>query len=291
MLLYVAGRGKLLGWTPPDMFLQIAPAVLWPTVAGIVLLAIGLITVWGQLTFHAGKLAAVGPAFVAAGLAAFGVEHFVAARAIMLAVPSWMPGRLFWTYFVGIALLAAALSLALQRFVRLTATLLGTMFLLFVLLIHLRNVVSRPEQLFWVVLLRDLAFGGGAWALAGGRLAVFGRCWIAAAALFFAVVYFLHPEIAPGVPLVKLTPAWVPLHLLWGYPMGAALLLTGIAVLVNRYSRKAATVLAIMVTLSVALIYIPIMVLTPTVEAMNYVADTLLFAGTIWLLAQASPVN
>jgi len=273
------------------MFPQITPAVLWPTVAGIVFLAIGLITVRGQLSFRAGIVAAVGPALVAAALAAFAVEHFVLARGIMLVIPSWMPGRLFCTYFVGIALLAAALSLALQRCVRLTATLLGTMFLLFVLLIHLRNAVSRPEQLLWVVLLRDLAFSGGAWALAGGRLAIFGRWWIVAAVLFFAAVYFLHPEIAPGVPLVKLTPAWVPLHLFLGYPMGAALLLAGLAALVNRQSRLAATVLAIMVTLSVVLIYIPIMVLTPTVEAMNYVADTLLFAGTIWLLAESSPAN
>jgi uncharacterized membrane protein len=228
---------------------------------------------------------------VASALAAFGMEHFVLARSIMLAVPPWMPAKLFWTYFVGIALLAAALSLALRRYVRLTATLLGTMFLLFVLLIHLPNAVRRPEQLFWVILFRDLSFGGGAWALAGGRLAIFGRWWIVAAVLFFAVVYFLHPEVAPGVPLVKLTPAWVPLHLFWGYPMGAALLLAGVTVLVNRRSRLAATVLAIMVTLSVVLVYIPIMVLTPTVEAMNYIFDTLLFAGTIWLLAQSSPSN
>lgn len=263
---------------------MVAPAVLWPTAAGIVFLAIRPITGRRQLL-------AVGPAFVASALAAFGMEHFVAARSIMPAVPSWMPGRLFWIYFVGIALLAAALSLALQRCVRLTATLLGTMFLLFVLLIHLRNAVIRPELLLWVVLVRDLAFGGGAWALAGGRLALFGRWWMVAAVLFFGVVYFLHPEIAPGVPLVKLTPAWVPLHLLWGYPMGAALLLAGLAALVNRHSRLAATVLAITVTLSVVLIYIPIMALGPTLEAMNYVFDTLLFAGTIWLLAQSSPAN
>jgi hypothetical protein len=31
------------------------------------------------------------------------------------------------------------------------------------------------------------------------------------------------------------------------------------------------------------------MVLAQRVEAMNYVADTLLFAGTIGMLAQASP--
>jgi uncharacterized membrane protein len=259
------------------------PAVLWPTLAGIVFLAVGLITGRKQ------RLAALGPAFVAAALAAFGMEHLVASRSIMQVVPSWMPGKLFWTYFVGIALLAAAASFALKFYVRLAATLVGIMFLSFVLLLHLPNAVANPDRQFWAIFFRDLSFGGGAWALAGGRLSVVGRYWIAAGALFFGVVYVLHPEIAPGVPLPKLTPAWVPLRLFWGYLMGALLLLAGVAVLANRRARLAATWLAIAVTLSVLLLYIPLMALAPTVEAMNYVFDTLLFAGTIWLLAQASP--
>jgi len=263
--------------------------VLWPSLAGIVFLVIGVTTARKRLSFSPGKLIAVGPAFVASALAVFGAEHLVAARSIMQIVPSWMPGHLFWTYFVGIALLAAAASLALMRHVRLATTLLGVMFFLFVLLIHLPKVVGNPEQrLTWTVLLRDLAFAGGAWALAGGRAAVIGRIWIAVAAIFFGVEYLLHPDIAPGVPLPKLTPAWVPLRLLWGYLMGALLLLAGVAGLVNRRARLAATWLAIALTLSVLLLYLPLMALGPTVEALNYVADTLLFAGTIWLLAETS---
>ncbi len=254
---------------------MMSPQVLWPTVAGTVLLAIGLAVARKP-----------GPACFAGALAAFGMEHLVLTQGIMQVIPAWIPWHLFWTYFVAVALLAAALSLALQRYVRLTATLLGTMFFLFVLLIHLPNVLASPKQsLLWVVLLRDLSFGGGAWVLAGGRLSVIGRLWIAAAALFFAAQYFLHPEIAPGVPLRKLTPDWVPLRLLWGYLMAALLLLTGAAALVNRHVRRAATWLAIAVTLSVLLIYIPLMAAAPTLEAMNYVFDTLLFAGAIWLLA------
>jgi hypothetical protein len=42
------------------------------------------------------------------------------------------------------------------------------MFLLFVLLIHVPGVVAHPrDRIFWIVMLRDLAFAGGALALTG----------------------------------------------------------------------------------------------------------------------------
>jgi hypothetical protein len=41
--------------------------------------------------------------FFAVPLAVFGAEHFASAKSIMLLVPSWIPGPLFWTYFVGVA--------------------------------------------------------------------------------------------------------------------------------------------------------------------------------------------
>ena len=265
---------------------MLSAAVLWPTLAGFVFLAIGFVTTQGRLSFHSLKRAALAPAFVAAGLGAFGMEHLVATRSIMQVVPAWMPARLFLTCFVGFALLAAALSLAMKKYVRWAALLLGVMFLLFVLLIHLPNVVGNPKQrLMWVILLRDLSFAGGAWVLAGGRFAMIGRFPVAIATFFFAVVYFLHPGIAPGVPLPKLTPAWVPLRLSWGYVIGALSLYFSVAVFFNRGARLAASCLAIAVTLSVLLIYIPLMALSPAVESMNYVFDTLLFAGTVWLLA------
>ena len=40
-------------------------------------------------------------------------------------VPSWMPAHVFWAYFVGCALFAAATSLTLKKFVRLASSLLG----------------------------------------------------------------------------------------------------------------------------------------------------------------------
>jgi len=83
------------------------PSIFWLWFAGSIFLLAGLFAVRKELTLSHGldKLAVLGPVFVAAPLALFGAEHFVAARFIVQAVPAWMPWRMFWVYFVGAALL------------------------------------------------------------------------------------------------------------------------------------------------------------------------------------------
>ena len=76
-----------------------------------------------------------------------------------------------------------------------------------------------------------------------------GRLCIAIPVIFFGVEYFLHPTFAPGVPLAKLTPAWVPVPRFWAYLTGALLLVAGAGILVNKRSRMAAT------SVGVAMIY------------------------------------
>src|SRR5271165_1668918 len=80
--------------------------------AGFAALIAGLILVRArfQAASGAGKAIALGPVFEAVALAVFAAEHFTAARDLMPIVPRWLPGALFWTYFVGAALLAAAIS-------------------------------------------------------------------------------------------------------------------------------------------------------------------------------------
>ncbi len=220
-------------------------------------------------------------------------------------VPSWIPAHLFWAYFVGCVLLAAATSLTVRRFVRLSSTLLGLMFFLFVCMIHIPNALAHPKDRFaWAVVLRDLSFAGGAWALAGLHalstqqskwMILFGRFVVAIAAIFFAVEHFLHPEFAPGVPLAKMTPAWIPFPNVWGYLAGAILLAAGISLALNKQSRTAAASIGALMTFLTAIPYLLILILsygrsTPEItEAINYVADTLLFAGAALVLASALP--
>ena len=103
----------------------------------------------GPWTSGSELLALCGAALVLAGvtklgrilfavpLLVFGVQHFLYARFIATLVPAWIPGRLFWAYFIGVAFVAAALSIATQTAARLSAILLGT---------HVFSVGAHPPS-------------------------------------------------------------------------------------------------------------------------------------------------
>jgi uncharacterized membrane protein len=213
-------------------------------------------------------------------------------------VPQWLPGPLFWTYFVGAALLAASVSFIAWRQVRWSASLLALLFLIIVATIDLPNLpMHARERLFWTLTVRELAFAGGAMVLAGCMwprreaagvaLARIGRGIVAATLVFYAFQHFLFPRHAPGVPLEKMTPEWVPAPAILAYLAGAGLLLGGIGLLIRPAIRMAAAAAGLMLLLLTVFLYVPIMVLEAhsslAVEGINYVGDTLLFAGTVLL--------
>jgi len=273
--------------------------VFWPSFAGVAFLILGLVAVRRRFAAAAGldKLIVLGTVFVAAPLATFGAEHLTSTRAISQGVPSWMPAHLFWTYFVAFALLAAALSLDLMRYVRWSAPLLAAMFFVFVLTIHLPNVVAQPHnRILWAVMLRDTSFGAGALALAQSTrhskaLLLVARTLFAVALIFFGVEHFLHPQNAPGVPLPKLMPAWVPAPYVWASFVGTILVVAGAALLINRWSRVSAAFVGLTMTVLTVVLYMPILCMdrgpAQLIVGVNYVADTLLFGGAALLMAMA----
>jgi hypothetical protein len=110
----------------------------------------------------------VGRFLFAVPLVVFGVQHFLYARFVATLVPSWIPWHLFWAYFVGVAFIAAAVSIGTQIKASLSATWLGIMFLLWVLILHLPRVVAAPHNGDeWTSAFVTLVMSGGAFLLAG----------------------------------------------------------------------------------------------------------------------------
>jgi uncharacterized membrane protein len=287
-------------------FLEISRTSVSMCSAGVLLF---LVALWAAKTdiARAGgldKIVALSNLCFAIPLAVFGAEHLSGATFIKLGVPSYMPWPLFWAYFVGFALLSASLSIATKIQVRWSGLLFGIMMLLFVAMVHIPRVLASPKDRFaWVIVVREMSFAGGAWILAAntmgkqnkGKLMNVGRVLIAIAALFFGVEHVLHPAACPGVPLEKLTPAWIPGRLLIGYLTGAFLLVAGASFLLDKKTRIAATYLGTWIVLLVLFVYGPILIAQMSdpstavkVEGINYFADTLLFAGAILALASAT---
>jgi uncharacterized membrane protein len=293
---------------PALLFLEISRTAASMCTAGIALLVIGTLAAKNDIAQARGldKVVALSNLFFALPLAVFGAEHFSAARGIMQGVPKFMPWPLFWTYFVGVGLVAASLSIATKIQVRWSGLLFGIMMFLFVAMMDLPGTLADPHNRFnWTLMLREMAFGGGGWMLAGSAMATrdgqgnklitVGRIVVSIAAIFYGVEHFLHPVNVPGVPLEKLMFLWIPGRLLISYLTGAILLVAGISILLNKKARMSATYLGTWIVLLVLFVYGPILIASladPStevkVEGINYFADTLLFAGAILALASAT---
>ncbi len=283
----------------------IRPVVFWPYFLGTVVFVAGTLALIRERQNQARGMERVtmfGPLFYAVPMGVFAGDHFVFRSQISQIVPAWMPWHLFWVYFVGTALLAGALGLITKKFRRLAAACFGIMLFCFVLMMHIPNLIATPGDRFALaVLLRDLSFSCGALVFAIGQndpvatrqsgilLAVL-RWAMAAAAIAFGIEHFLHPNFVPVVPLRRPLPVWIPAHMALSFTTGTILILAGIALALNLRARTVATALGTFTFAIVLLIYVPILISSPSDnDALNYVADTLLYSGSALLLARGLP--
>ncbi|MGE5413985.1 MAG: hypothetical protein ACM3NW_07415, partial [Syntrophomonadaceae bacterium] len=213
-----------------------------------------------------------------------------------------IPWHTFWAYFVGVCLIAAGLILVTGIQTRLAASLLGLTFFLFVVLMDFPAWLQDPKDRFSAALmLRELAFSGGGLALAGSLapqerargthpLATIARYFIAIAVLFYSLQQFLHGNYVPAIPLNRLTPEWIPGHAVWTYLAAAVYAPAGALLLIGRKTRAPASWLGLSVLVIELGVYVPIAVAErASLTGINFMADTLMFCGTLLLLAGAMP--
>jgi uncharacterized membrane protein len=109
----------------------------------------------------------VGYVLFGASLVVFGIQHLMYGPFVATLIPAWIPARLFWAYFVGAAFVAAALAISTHIQARLAAILLGVMFLLWFLILHLPRVFAAPHNgNEWTSAFVALAMSGAAFLLA-----------------------------------------------------------------------------------------------------------------------------
>src|SRR3569832_700238 len=189
---------------PPilGVFFDLPGAAFWMSAAGLAVLVIGLFAAKNDIARARGldRIVALTNLCFALPLAVFGAEHFSLGSSMIGLVPPYMPGRLFWIYFVGVALIITSLSIATKIQVRWSGLLFGIMMFLFVAMIHLPGAIKTGDRNIWTIVFRELSFGGGGLVLAGvalgqsrakGKILItVGRVLIAIAAIFFGVSIF-----------------------------------------------------------------------------------------------------
>lgn len=98
----------------------------------------------------------------------FGLMHLMAGGEMAGYIPSWLPGGVFWVYLTGLALIAACVSILIQKHARLASILLALMLGIFVLTLHIPGLMNEATmQMSMAALLKDIALAGAALTYAG----------------------------------------------------------------------------------------------------------------------------
>ena len=253
-------------------------------------------------------LIAIGRIFYAIGLIGIGVQHFIFANFIPVIVPawpSWMPGRPFWAYAVGVALVAAGVAIIFNIKGRAVAVYTGVAFLILVVIGQIPvQLAASPWHLgVWTNAFKALSLCGGAWVVAGSledratntdrarpfdRILPVGRIFLPVMLIVFGSDHFVYSAF-----VAMIIPAWIPGKLFWTYFAGAALISGGAGMLFRVYPRLAALMSGIMMFLWVFLLHIPRAMADPRGSLGNEwtsVFEALAYSGVAFILA-ALPVS
>jgi uncharacterized membrane protein YphA (DoxX/SURF4 family) len=204
-----------------------------------------------------------GRILVAISLIVFGVQHFMYGGFVAGLVPAFMPGRLFWAYFVGVAFIAAAAGILYKMLARPAATMLGVMFFLFVLLLHIPGIVLHlRDGNEWTSGFVALAMCGGAWILASAAplyereiadpFLKIGRYFFALSFVAFGIQHFVYGRFATG-----LGPPWFTGRPLRAYLIGVVLVAIGTAIVLGKKTRMAAAALGTILFLFFLYVHAP----------------------------------
>ncbi len=186
---------------------------------------------------------------------------------------SWLPFHVALAYLWSIMLIVTGLFIVMEKKSKEISLFLGGIFLtlfLFCQVPHLLFIDPNGKSLgTWTKALKELAFAGGAFVIAGSyprenvqsksaltnlliKLIPFGRVFFSITMIAFGIEHFLYGEFVKD-----LVPAWIPNHLFWTYFAGVALIGSGIAIILKFKLKLVASLLGIMIFLWFIFLHIP----------------------------------
>ena|SRR5579871_1856832 len=113
----------------------------------------------------------IGTIIYALVIAFFGINHFLHGTGLQNAVPRFIPYSIFWVYFTGALLIAAAIAIITGKQAKLAALLLALFLILIVLTVHLPAIMNSDGEarasLAVTNLVKDTGLAGAALIIAG----------------------------------------------------------------------------------------------------------------------------
>lgn len=254
------------------------------------------------------KFLKAGRIFYAIGVIGIGIQQFISGdfRPLLLEQwPSSFPWLKVWAYLAGVALVAGGVVILISKNARSTALLLGMGFLLFFIGFHLTYQLFFTSYSFhlstWTNPLKELAFSGGAFLIAGSYpekklhadkspLENAMDAFIAIGSIFFSIMmivfgidHFLYTKF-----VATLVPGWIQWHIFWTYFAGAALVGAGICIILKFKLRLVGLLLGLMLFIWFVILHIPRAVSDPYVDQGNEVTsvfEALAFSGIALVIA------
>jgi uncharacterized membrane protein YphA (DoxX/SURF4 family) len=265
------------------------------------------------------KFITPGRLIFAVAIAALGAENLICAHVSQpvfaknppgVPVLPFLPAIPFLVYLVGIALLAAGMSIAANIRPRFAAIFLGLFFLLCDLVLLVPKAVASPLDLnVRTCVFEALAMGASALTLAGclrveerssavgslpvlrlignkfiDKLIASGSYLFAISSVVFGITHFLILRF-----IASLVPAWIPGGLFWAYLTGTAFIVAGVSIATGVLARWGAFWLGIMFLLWFLVLHAPRVVNHPrNPDEWSSMLIALGMCGGSWIVAGRS---
>jgi hypothetical protein len=196
----------------------------------------------------------------------FGIQHFVYADFIVHLVPTWIPGRLFWTYFAGAALFGAGLGIIINVLSRLAATLLGLMISIWVVVLLIPRVFQFPGDSEFINVFDAVYMLSGAYLLSmllpgdaylekiarsGARISPY---LVAFSLTIFGIENILHNRL---VFIIGAPPFEVPGGLFWTYCTSVIFIGTAFSIIFLKKVGMITAWLGVYIFIIVVMFYVP----------------------------------
>ena len=226
-----------------------------------------------------GKLANVGRIFFGIAIAGIGFQTIYYKDFPYMLIPakhSWIPGLVMFAYISGSLLFLAGACIVFEKKIRSASLLLGTALLLifcfYFIPYQFMTNSNYMHLVAWENAEKELALSSGAFIIVGcfseknetsltrfsTKLIRFGAILFSITIISFGIIHFQYAK-----DVAEYIPSWIPYRLFWAYVAGAALIGSGVAIILKIRQRLIATLLGTMIFIWFIILHIPKSIASP----------------------------